>query len=159
MNYVVSGADRATGKELTLRFQASSRADAEAFAGLSMFVSEVREEQPAVEAVAYAAPGTGKSTSEVNWAAGIAFHARLLGILSLVVALTAILPLGYFVWGLALKLWDLFVDRSAQSALSLAAYAATSPALFLAVALIGFAVIIRLASYLALAIREIAIKS
>lgn len=159
MNYHVIGADRATGRELTLRFQASNPAEAEAFANLSMLVSEVREQSLEAEPVDYATAATGKRPSEINWAAGIAFHARLLRILSIPVALIAILPLGAYGWYVLLHLWDVFVDRTAQSVLSLVESAAIWPNLGIGIVLIAGAVFMRLASFVALAISDLASKS
>jgi hypothetical protein len=160
MNYVVSGADRTTGRELTLRFQATNPSEAEAFANLSMFVSQVRQEKSAAEPVAYATPKAAKTACEVNWAAGIAFHARLLRILSIFIALTAVLPLGWYGWSLLNQLWNLFVERTARSALSFLEDATmSSPYLLAAVGLLACAVFMRLASHVALAISEIASKS
>ena len=159
MNYVVSGADRTTGRELTLNFQASSQSEAEAFANLSMLVSEVREQRPEAEPVEYATAATRRRASEVNWAAGIVFHARLLRIFSILLALMSILPLGEYGWIVLLRLWAVFVDRTAQSVLLLVESAAISPTLGIGIVLIAMAVFMRLTSYVALAISEMASKS
>jgi hypothetical protein len=157
MNYLVIGVDRQTGKELTLRFDARNAAEAESIASLSMLVSEVREQSPESLPIGYATPEAGGRSKQINWSAGIAFHARLLRILSFVLLAMAVYPLGSYFWQIGASSWSVMIGNSTPT--SLLELIAISDRLLLAVTLIVFALVVRLATYVSLAIREIATRS
>ena len=158
MNYLVSGADRATGKELTLSFEARSAAEAESIASLSMLVAEVQTGQPATEPVSYATPEAAGGATQVNWAAGIAFHAKLLRLLSIILALMALFPIGSYFWDIGESVQYVTSYPTFRGALNLLERAATSDRLIFAITLIVGAVLLRLAAHVALAIRELATR-
>jgi hypothetical protein len=159
MNYVVSGADRATGKELTITFEAKSAAEAESIASLSMLVSEVRLQQPAVEPVDYATPAAAPGPAAPNWEAGIPFYAKLLRILSTVLLVLAIFPLVGYVLELGASVWQSTTSGAGFDFLLDFLRAATSGRLVLAVEFVTAAFSMRLASHVALAFREMAMRN
>lgn len=153
MRYRVRGADRTTGQELTQTVQAKSPTEAEAVASFTMLVSEVAAAEPEPLPMAYAIPARGEKLARVNWAAGIASQSALLRWLSIGVGALGLVFLLYGAWGLI------------RSITAMMSYGFTSlwfdvvPTVVPGVLLISAAVLMRLAAFVALAVREIALPA
>lgn len=113
MRYTITGADRATGQDVTQTIDAKTAAEAESLASLTMLVSKVTPvaapapvpvvpvsdleaavlEAAAKPQVAYARPSKRDRGAGVEWSAGLANGAWFLRILSWAMAASAILCL------------------------------------------------------------------
>lgn len=158
MKFVVSGADRTTGQEVTQTFDAASAGEAESIASLSMLVSQVTPQALQPMEVQYATPATELKAAGVDWNSGIVLYAKLLRIGSIVLTVMAIVPMLEYFWELGVSIWDLTYRITVSRILSLLDGITTSGRLFLIVELLAAALLMRLVSYVALAIREMAIS-
>jgi hypothetical protein len=158
MKFTVSGADRTSGQDVTQTFDAASAAEAESIASLSMLVSQVTPQAVQPMEVQYATPTIEVKAAGVDWNSGIVLYAKFLRIGSLVLAVMAVIPALEYFWDLGVTAWYLTYSVTARLIIDLLDQIATSGRLFLVVELLAAALCMRLASYIALAIREMAIN-